>query len=214
MKLPKSKCPSCKCYQSVLSEVKDELTPAKLKFFGFIASHLQPYVTRYQKDMLMLPFLNADVKDLSVKLLVFIIKLEILKNYNTSLELTKIDLLDKDMFLKKKNVHLGFAAEQELRQLRLKDSVALDNINKCRKETMQFDLTVLEKFFARSPMKSAIVRNVSLFNPKQMVSEKPDQLKEKLKKLLHHLIYLNQVTTTLAENSLSQYMSFLQSDVK
>ena len=46
-------------------------------------------------------------------------------------------------------------------------------------------------------MTSAIVRNVCL-NSKQMVSEKPDQLKEKLKKLFHHLIYSNEVTTTLA----------------
>ena len=61
---------------------------------------------------------------------------------------------------------------------------------------MQFVLTQLEEFFARSPIKSAIVRNVC-FIPKQMVSEKPDQIKEKLKKLLHHLIYLNQVTTTM-----------------
>ena len=75
---------------------------------------------------------------------------------------------------------------------------------------MQFVLMLLGKFFGRSPMKSAIVRNASAFNPKQMVSVKPDQLREKLKKLLHHLIYLNQVTSALAENSLSQYMSFLQ----
>ena len=62
-------------------------------------------------------------------------------------------------------------------------------------------------------MKFTIVRNVCL-RPKQIVSEKPDQLKEKLKKPPHHSIYLNQVTTSLAENSLSQYMSFLQNDVK
>ena len=49
-------------------------------------------------------------------------------------------------------------------------------------------------------MTSAIFRNVCL-NPKQMVSEKPDQLKEKLKKVFHHLIYSNQVTTTLASRN-------------
>ena len=161
----------------------------------------------------MLPFLNADLKDLSLKLLQLIIKPEIFENYNTSLELTKVDLSDKNMFLKKKNVHLGSVAEQELRQLRLRDSVTLDSRNKFIKEATQFVLTLLEKFFARSPTKSTIVRNVSVFNLKQMVSGKSDQLKEKLKKLLHHLIYLNQVTTSSAENSLSQYMSFLQNDV-
>ena len=118
------------------------------------------------------------------------------------------------MFLKKKDVYIGFAAEQELRQLRLSGSVTLESSNKFRKEATQFLLILLEKFFTRSPMKFTVVRNVSVFNPKQMVSEKPDQLREELKKLFHHLIYLNQVTTSLSENSLSQYKSFLQNNVK
>lgn len=62
----------------------------------------------------MLVFLNADLEDLSLKLLALIIKSKILENYSTSLELTKIDLSERNMFLKK-DVHLGFAAEQELR---------------------------------------------------------------------------------------------------
>ena len=162
----------------------------------------------------MLPFLKADFEDLSLKLLALIIKPKILENYNASLELTKNDLSEKNMFLKKKDVHLGLAAEQKLRQLRLRDSVTLDSINKFRKEAHQFVLTLLDNFFARDQMKSAVFRNVSVFNPKQMVSEIPDQLKKKLKKLLHDLICLNKVTNTLAENSLSQYISFLQNDVK
>lgn len=64
------------------------------------------------------------------------------------------------MFLKKKDVHLGFAAEQELRQLRYMDSVALESSIRFRKVAMQFVLNLLEEFFGRNPMKSAIVRNV------------------------------------------------------
>ena len=63
------------------------------------------------------------------------------------------------MFLKK-DVHLGFAAEQELRQPRLMDSVALESNNKFRKEALKFVLMLLEKFFGRNPVKSAIARNV------------------------------------------------------
>ena len=62
----------------------------------------------------MLVFLNADLEDMSLTLLALIIKPKILENYSTSLELTKIDLSEKNMFLKK-DFHLGFAAEQELR---------------------------------------------------------------------------------------------------
>ena len=62
----------------------------------------------------MLVFLNADLEDLSLTLLALIIKPKILENYGTSLELTKINLSEKNMFLKKDG-HLGFSAEQELR---------------------------------------------------------------------------------------------------
>ena len=61
----------------------------------------------------MLPILNADLEDLSVKLLALIIKNQ---NYNISLGLIRT------CFLIKKDVHLGFAEEQEFRQLRLRDS--------------------------------------------------------------------------------------------
>ena len=47
--------------------------------------------------MLMLQFLNSDLDDLSLKLLALIIKSEILENYNTSIELTKIDFYDSKM---------------------------------------------------------------------------------------------------------------------
>ena len=64
------------------------------------------------------------------------------------------------MYLNKKYVHLGFTAEQELRQLRFMDSVALESSIKFRKVAMQFVLNLLEEFFGRNPMKSAIARNV------------------------------------------------------
>ena len=72
--------------------------------------------------MLMLQFLNSDLDDLSLKLLAFIIKSEILENYNTSIELTKIDFYDSKMSLRKKDLYLRFIAEEELRHLRLKNS--------------------------------------------------------------------------------------------
>ena len=59
------------------------------------------------------------------------------------------------MFFEKKDVHLGLAAEQESGK-RLRNSKTLDSINKFTK----YVLTLLEKFFARSSMKSTIVRNV------------------------------------------------------
>ena len=49
-KLLASKRPSSKSYLAVKKGVEDELFVAKLSFFGYIASLLQPYLTKYQTD--------------------------------------------------------------------------------------------------------------------------------------------------------------------
>ena len=90
----------------------------------------------------------------------------ILENYDdTSLKLTKNDLSDKNMFLKKKDVHLGFAAEQELRQLRLRGGASLESSNKFRKEAMQFVLTLLEKFFCNESNEIRYCQKCLCFQP-------------------------------------------------
>ena len=55
--LPKSSWPNSKSYDAVVKGVKDELTFAKLSFFSFIAGLLKPYLTKYQTDQPMIPFL-------------------------------------------------------------------------------------------------------------------------------------------------------------
>ena len=43
LKLPKSKQPKCKSFESVKEAVEDELTTAKLSFFSYLASIFQPF---------------------------------------------------------------------------------------------------------------------------------------------------------------------------
>ena len=50
------------------------LTLAKLKFFSFVTSLLELYLTKYQGDVPMLQFVNEDVKKLLKDLLALIIK--------------------------------------------------------------------------------------------------------------------------------------------
>ena len=48
--LAKSKRSQSKNYQNVKTHINDPLTLAKLKFFPFVASLLDPYLTKYQRD--------------------------------------------------------------------------------------------------------------------------------------------------------------------
>ena len=59
--LPKSKRPSSKSYSNVLSAVTDNLTPAELHFFSYVAGIFQPFLTKYQSDIPMIPFLYSDL---------------------------------------------------------------------------------------------------------------------------------------------------------
>ena len=56
------------------AHISDPLTLAKLKFFSFVASLLEPYLTKYQSDDTSLPFVNEDVKKVFKDVLALIIK--------------------------------------------------------------------------------------------------------------------------------------------
>ena len=58
-------------------------------------------------------------------------------SYLTVLQLTKIDISDRKIFSKRKDMHLGFAAECEIKNLLRIDSVGINDL----KEMMQLNLS-------------------------------------------------------------------------
>ena len=56
-KLPKSKQPSLKSYMAVKDGVDDKLITAKLSFFSFAASLVEPFLKKHQCDKPMIPFM-------------------------------------------------------------------------------------------------------------------------------------------------------------
>ena len=68
-KRPKSKRPTCNSYSTVTNIVKDLLTLAKLQIFVAVASELKEFLTIFQGDTLLTPFLHQYVKGMYSKLL-------------------------------------------------------------------------------------------------------------------------------------------------
>ena len=62
MFLPPSKQPKCKSVEVVKGAIKDPFTVAKLKFFSSIAGLLQSYLTIYQPQKPLIPFLYDDLQ--------------------------------------------------------------------------------------------------------------------------------------------------------
>ena len=67
--LSKSKRPANKPYEFVANSYTDLLTPAKLKFFTFVASIVRSYLKVFQTDAPMVPFMYEELEKISHRLL-------------------------------------------------------------------------------------------------------------------------------------------------
>ena len=75
-KLAPSKRSKGKNYQKVLAAIKDNLITAKLNYFSFTALILQPFLTKYQSDDPLVPFMYDDVSSLITSLMRLIFKVD------------------------------------------------------------------------------------------------------------------------------------------
>ena len=136
--LVKSKLPDSKSFLNVKKGIDDSLTVAKL-CFSFLAGLLQPFMTAFEGDGPMLPYLCISVKELVVSLLVvsllgLILRPKVIEEAQTS-ALVKLAQNEKNL-VETKNVHLGFAAERELQNLLKCGKVNQEQVLNRKKEAL------------------------------------------------------------------------------
>ena len=139
--LPKSKLPKCKGYNTVVERTKDELTLAKLEFFGYITSLLQNILVKYQ----MPPFLFEDLFSIAKSLMDLIIKPDVLSSIVSGSQLQNFDFTEKENFLPLKSITIGFAAERNM-ELRRKDVLSQDEVRRLMKDCHVVVIGILEKY--------------------------------------------------------------------
>ena len=83
--LCKSKQPPVKSYQTLVSDISDLLFPAKLQFFVFLASMFKPYLTAFQTDRLMIPFMYEELPCILDQLIRLVFKREAIVKADTTL---------------------------------------------------------------------------------------------------------------------------------
>ena len=116
-KLAPSERPKGKNYQTVLAAIKDNLITAKLNYFSFIASILQPFLTKYQSDDPLVSFMYDDVLSLITSLMRLIFKADkvdeaALKNFK------EFDFTLNDNRLPLNSINIGCAAANSIVDLK------------------------------------------------------------------------------------------------
>ena len=91
--LSKSKEPSAKSYQTLVTNISDLLAPAKLQFFAFLASISKHYLTAFQADHTMILFTYEELSCILDHLVRLVFKRKAIVEADTTLKKMKMTQL-------------------------------------------------------------------------------------------------------------------------
>ncbi|XP_075556329.1 uncharacterized protein LOC142588454 [Dermacentor variabilis] len=154
--------PKCTSFTTVETLVADTMLPAKLAFMLSVAEELKPFLTEFQTDEPMVPFLAAALEAVLRSLMGRIIKQEILRAADTPFKLLKIDLEKPENIVFVNAFDVGFAAKSELRKAAKPSQLALLTF---KKECISFLKVCSQKIMERSPLKYRLTTGVSCLDP-------------------------------------------------
>jgi hypothetical protein len=158
------KPPNSSCYHLVTEALKDELLGPKMGFMQSVAVQLEPFLTAYQTDEPLLPFMYDDLHSLLRSLMVRFVDKDVIKSASSATKLMEVDLTNKKNLKKLSDVDIGFAASAAC-----KDVKGLD-VLKFREECVTFLKHLCSKLIAKCPLKYKIVRGATCISPDVLCS--------------------------------------------
>ena len=193
----KKTCPNPRTasFDTIKAACSDVLTTAKIHFFLSVSKQIVPFLTIYQTDRPMVPFLCDDLHRMVKGLLQRFVKPDILNDANTVQKLLKLDVEDTATHVSYKKIDVGFAAEDDLRQLGSK--VSSRQVMDFRMNCKSFVQTTVKKILLKAPIKYALVRNLSCLDPRCMATER-DASVTKMRNVLKLLVENNRVQGGMA----------------
>ena len=96
----------------------------------------------------------------------------------------------------------------------MKSIITVPSAKAFREECRQMIIDLLQKLLQKSPLSSPIVARSTAINPLCIFSSPKDTFCSKMKTLLHHLLSLKIITSTISERALVQYTEEVYAKVK
>lgn len=110
-----SKKPQVNSFHVLESAVKCDLTVARMHFFLSVAKAFEPFLTMFQSEFPMIPFLSEHLTTLLRSLLLRFMKKEVVLKTTDALSISKVDVTTKTSW--SKTVEVGFGASEALQSL-------------------------------------------------------------------------------------------------
>ncbi|TKS78086.1 hypothetical protein D9C73_013088 [Collichthys lucidus] len=175
--------------------------------FNSIAREITPFLTLYQTDKPMLPFLSEDMLQLMKGLMGRFCNDKSLKDVTSVMKLLHIPFEDKSLHKDTNKTNLGFSAEACLNQLRSDKKVSEREALELKKECKTFLITTLSKLQSKAPVNHQLVRSMQCLDPRRMASSKEACLVQ-MKRMLHHLVEANHIEESICDDVLREFANF------
>ncbi|XP_022241883.1 uncharacterized protein LOC111085825 [Limulus polyphemus] len=183
--------PKNKSFETVQKCTKMADFPARLSFFISVAKLVNPFLTDYQTDAPMLPFLAEEVTRMLASLMQRFLKLD-RSTLTSPYKIMQVDISSEAIQLPLTKVYIGFYTEKKLKDLKAKNIISERRILEFRVQAKQFLAAMTRKLIDRCPLKYALVRNMECLNPKSMAKDKENST-AKLKRMLSSLSDANRL---------------------
>ena len=120
--------PNCASYQNVKNYCSDPFAKAKLEFFIWFATPIEEFLTKYQTDEPMVPFLVQDLNKMAKYLAGSILKSDVYSEKKN--KILSLDLNESKNSKKSARFYFGYKTEKEIKSLKDSKSVKQEEIEK------------------------------------------------------------------------------------
>ena len=196
-----------KSYEALVKHYLDRVMLAKFHFFKFVASIFKNYLTSFQTDNPMLPFLS--VEKIMRRLMNMFVKKEVLEEANTAYKLIKLDVSKKENLSAPQLVDCGTATKHFLKS----NNLPADQKLQFKKSCVAMLVSIVQKLQEKYPLNHTIVRNSRSLSPIVMSTE-PKVCALQFSALVDKLFATKWISERVAENAKLQMQEFLFSKSK
>ena len=187
LKKPKSQVPTSSYFATLRPAVQDNLIAAKLQFFASTASVIMPYLQKFQRDALLLPFTATEETVLLETLMQKLIQQSEMQAANIPIKIAKLNIMETGIHVAPSDVDVGFAARATLTKTYKEKKLSQQEVVELKKGCCAMLAAIVNKIQERSPLKYSFARRLISLYPRLIASE-PDRTVAMFREVLTKLV--------------------------
>ena len=205
--------PKTQSFDTVQKMLQDDLLEVKINIFISIAKEVVPFLTLYQTDRIMIPFLGDDLHHMLKSLMSSVISNSVLKKQGTTLHgLMKIDVNNGENQRAAHKVDVGFVASEQLKKLSASKKVSDRQVLALKTECKEAILTIIKRLWLKSPLQYRLVRALNCLSPQMMVNNS-ERCVNKFQIVLKVLVDAKKLKESDVDQTKHQFSCFLDEDL-